>query len=164
MWRVAHGLHDSVVQDVGKMALVYLSHKQVVSVGMADGGVLSAHSDKELMKGTAVGSDPRAKVSMKKIFGKPNIKKDGMPGKVHHCFKQCAAPGASNNVLRQMLCSIESCVKVWPLKPHGPMFLSNMRCRCARAGYVQIVVSIGLRRRTAGGAAGYRAAAGRRIS
>ncbi len=55
--------------------------------GGGGGGGLGAHSDKELMEGTATGSDPRAKVSMKKIFGKPNINKDGMPGKVHHCFK-----------------------------------------------------------------------------
>ncbi|KAK9839857.1 hypothetical protein WJX81_006741 [Elliptochloris bilobata] len=39
-------------------------------------------SDKDLMKGTVVGSDPRAKVSMKKIFGRPNTKKDGTPGKL----------------------------------------------------------------------------------
>lgn len=34
-------------------------------------------------KGVATaGSDSLAKVSMKKLFGRPNIKKDGTPGKV----------------------------------------------------------------------------------
>ena len=34
------------------------------------------------MKGFVDSADPRGKVSMKKIFGRANLKKDGTPGKV----------------------------------------------------------------------------------
>jgi hypothetical protein len=40
-----------------------------------------ARSDKKLMEDTETAGDPRAKVSMKKIFGGPNTKKDGTQGK-----------------------------------------------------------------------------------
>ena len=46
-------------------------------------GAPRAGSAKEPAKGApAGGSDPLAKVSMKKLFGRPNIKSDGKPGKV----------------------------------------------------------------------------------
>lgn len=49
----------------------------------AAAGAPRAGSAVEPAKGAAAGgSDTLAKVSMKKLFGRPNIKKDGTPGKV----------------------------------------------------------------------------------
>ncbi len=49
----------------------------------AAAGAPRAGSDQEPAKGAAAaGGDSLAKVSMKKLFGRPNIKKDGTPGKV----------------------------------------------------------------------------------
>ncbi len=47
-----------------------------------------SRSDKAIMKGRPTAADPRNKVSMKKIFGRSNRKKDGTLGKV------CAAGGS----------------------------------------------------------------------
>lgn len=50
----------------------------------AAAGAPRAGGAKEAAKGAPAGGsgDSLAKVSMKKLFGRPNIKKDGKPGKV----------------------------------------------------------------------------------
>ena len=64
-----------------------------------------ACSDKKLMEDTETAADPRAKVSMKKIFGGPNTKKDGTQGKARPRPLQAATSARVGSTAALMVCS-----------------------------------------------------------